>query len=148
MNSTIARILCSGSGIALIRVLILAGKSKPWIGCVDIVDLSSTSFAFSNAVSKLRSASILLRFAISAIASRSGSRQVKAGDESRSVPWDTADRNFPQSHAITLMSCHKGLGCQRISPSRAVFGHLRLDAVLSMEESVRRADIPVQLSRL
>jgi hypothetical protein len=131
-----------GSRIDLTRALMLAGKSETWICCVDVVGLSSTTLAFSNAASKLRSMSILLCFAISAIASRSGSRHLNANDESRSVPCDTSERNFFKSHRIRLMSRHNGSSDKGFF-FEALFGHLRFHTVLSMEELVRRANIPL-----
>ena len=92
--------------MALTRASRSAGNSEVWTGRADAVSRSSMSLAFSNATSKLRSVSNLLRCAISAIATSSGSREGDARGGVLSIPWRAVDRIFPQSHRIPLMSRH------------------------------------------
>ena len=61
--------------MALTRASRSAGNSEVWIGRADVVSRSSMGLTFSNVVSKLRSVSNLLRCAISAMPTRSGSRE-------------------------------------------------------------------------
>jgi hypothetical protein len=83
--------------MALIRASRSAGNSEVWIGRADVVSRSSMSLTFSNAVSKLRSVSNLLRCAISAMAMRSGSREGGVRGGLWSIPRRTIDRVLVQS---------------------------------------------------
>ena len=83
--------------MALIRASRSDGNSEVRIGRVDVVSRSSMSLTFSNAVSKLRSVSNLLRRAISAMAMRSGSREGGACSGFWSIPRRTIDRVLVQS---------------------------------------------------
>ena len=149
MNSTIARILCSGSGMALTRASRSAGNSEVWTGRADAVSRSSMGLAFSNAASKLRSVSNLLRCAISAIATSSGSREGDARGGVLSIPWRAVDRIFPQSHRIPRMSRHTDSSYRlNISASWTVPGHISLDLTVRMGECVGHADILVCFAQL
>jgi hypothetical protein len=107
LNSTIARILFSGSRMGLIRAFTSGGNSSVWMACVGVVSLSSMGLALSNAVSKLRSMSRLLRCAILAMASSSGSRQGPPCEGVRSIRRRVFGRIFLQSQRVTVISCHK-----------------------------------------
>jgi hypothetical protein len=133
--------------MALIRVFRSGGNSSAWVACAGVVSLLSTDLAFSNAISKLRSVSRLLRCAISAIASSSGSREGDARGGLGSIRRRVVDRVFLQSQRITLISCHKCIDRQAEVPSlRALSGDIRFDSTTWMEECVGNTDILIGFS--